>query len=518
MDLENTFKHIETVSHQAIDYLSERANLEKIGKITAISVATYIVANKLYDAFLGPLGSVPGPFYAKFIEVPKIFIDIPKGTSFQMFRDFHDTYGPIVRLGPKTIAVSDKDLIRDVLVTEDLPKGPLYKVFQGHGKLSVFSATDKEWHKRRRRVVAPAFSVKYLKSLEPFMHNVTLNLINKIDRTIASNHGEDNVGQIDIWTLFKSFSLDVLGETAFGTSFDMINDNAHFIPKAINDEMRNGAISAYYPLLSKIFLKGGGKMNPKINEFLRGVIEARLNGTEKREDILQILIETKEADEQDDRLNADAIMGETALFLIAGSETISNTLGFTIINLLRTPGVLAKLYAELDEVHLEEGQAVFGHDQIKNLTYLNAVLYESMRIHTAAGSALPRITSGPTKLAHLNLEKDTVVMTTLYHIHTDKRYWPNPYEFKPERWIPEEQDNFEVNDLDAFFGFSAGSRNCIGKNFAMQEMRLCLASLLKNFEISPIAAEMEQAKELRTYITMTIASHTFDCKVRRRTL
>lgn len=52
----------------------------------------------------------------------------------------------------------------------------------------------------------------------------------------------------------------------------------------------------------------------------------------------------------------------------------------------------------------------------------------------------------------------------------------------------------------------------------MQEMRLCLASLLKNFEISPIAAEMEQAKELRTYITMTIASHTFDCKVRRRTL
>lgn len=51
--------------------------------------------------------------------------------SFQMFRDFHDKYGPIVRLGPKTIAVSDKDLIRDVLVTEDLPKGPLYKVFQG---------------------------------------------------------------------------------------------------------------------------------------------------------------------------------------------------------------------------------------------------------------------------------------------------------------------------------------------------------------------------------------------------
>lgn len=137
------------------------------------------------------------------------------------------------------------------------------------------------------------------------------------------------------------------------------------------------------------------------------MIEARLDEIEnKRHDILQILIDTKEAEEQADRLNAEAIMGETGLFLIAGSETISNTLGFTIINLLRYPETLAKLYAEIDQVHLEEGQIVFDHDQIKNLTYLNAVLNEAMRINTAAGNALPRITTGPTKLGHLNLEKD----------------------------------------------------------------------------------------------------------------
>ncbi|KAI9328648.1 cytochrome P450 [Pilaira anomala] len=85
-----------------------------------------------------------------------------------------------------------------------------------------------------------------------------------------------------------------------------------------------------------------------------------------------------------------------------------------------------------------------------------------------------------------------------------------------ERWIPEERDEFEVNDLEAFFAFSAGSRNCIGKNFALQEMRLCLASLLKNFEISAIPQEMEDAKNIRTFITMTVEKHTFDCKIRRR--
>lgn len=47
-------------------------------------------------------------------------------------------------------------------------------------------------------------------------------------------------------------------------------------------------------------------------------------------------------------------------------------------------------------------------------------------------------------------------MNTLYHIHTSSKYWPNPFEFKPERWLPEEQDDSEFNDLDAFFAFSAG--------------------------------------------------------------
>lgn len=126
----------------------------------------------------------------------------------------------------------------------------------------------------------------------------------------------------------------------------------------------------------------------------------------KRQDILQSLIDTKDAEDEADRLDAAAIMGETGLFLIAGSETTSNTIGFTLISLLRTPEALAKLVAEIDQVELKEGQVVFDHEQIKHLPYLNAVLNESMRIHTAAGGALPRITERPTKLGSLNLEKD----------------------------------------------------------------------------------------------------------------
>jgi cytochrome P450 len=140
---------------------------------------------------------------------------------------------------------------------------------------------------------------------------------------------------------------------------------------------------------------------------LTEIIENRVKETgEKRKDILQSLIDTQNADEHDDRLTMEAIMAETVLFLIAGSETTSNTMGFAIIELLRNPDKLKRLVAEIDQLELEEGQVVFNHEQLKHLTYLNAVINETLRIDTVAGGALPRITTAPTKLGHLNLEKN----------------------------------------------------------------------------------------------------------------
>lgn len=255
-------------------------------------------------------------------------------------------------------------------------------------------------------MIAPAFSIKYLSSLEPYIQKVANSLLEKITQDIAEKHDADNFGQVDIWTLLKCYGLDVIGETAFGSSFNMIEDNSHFIPKAMNDELRDSAISAMFPILSKFILKDGGRTNPKITKFLTEVIEKRMQDKDnKRKDILQSLIDAKDAEDENDRLDTAAIMGETGLFLVAGSETSSNTIGFTIISLLRDPAMLARLVAEIDTVELKEGQVIFDHDQIKNLSYLNAVISESTRIFTAAGGAIPRITEKDCKLGDLSLEK-----------------------------------------------------------------------------------------------------------------
>ncbi|KAI8982259.1 cytochrome P450 [Mycotypha africana] len=434
---------------------------------------------------------------------------------YKAFRDLHDKYGEVVRLGPRSISISNKEMIRQALVTEDLPKGPLYKLFQREGVQTLFSTMDQDWHKKRRRIVSPAFSIKYLNSLEPFMVSVTESLIKKLDADIAASLDEAKYGTVDIWNMVQRLALDVIGETAFGQSFHMVENNSHFVPGAIAEQMRLSAVSVVYPLLSKLFIKNAGKNNPQLTKFLNNVIEERLHNKEsqERKDILQFLINSSQqqaAESHNDKLTAEAIMSETVLFLVAGSETTSNTIGFVFIELLNYPEHLKKLYEEIDTVEWEEGQHVFHHNQIKHLPYLNAVINETLRLDAVAAGALHRMTVKPTVLGHLSLPARIHVNCNIWHAQTSDKYYPDPWAFHPERWIE------GTDDLEAFFPFSAGSRNCIGKNFAMQEMRIAIATLLKTYDIAPIPQEMEDATSRRHFITMTVQKNSFKIKMKRR--
>jgi cytochrome P450 len=125
---------------------------------------------------------------------------------------------------------------------------------------------------------------------------------------------------------------------------------------------------------------------------MKDVIEKRINSGEKRQDILDYLIGTLDTKSEDDRLQLDDIINEVVLFLIAGSETTSNTMGFLFIEMFKNPHVYEKLRNEIDAIEMEEGKTMLMHNQIKSLPYLNAVIDETLRFHPANPGGAPRRT------------------------------------------------------------------------------------------------------------------------------
>ncbi|CAO3622924.1 unnamed protein product [Cunninghamella echinulata] len=497
---------------------SDKAQLEKAGKIAAISLATYIVTEKIYTAYFGPLSKIPSSTYARFFEITRSTFSNPVGTSFKGFIRLNDQYGEVTRLGPNSLLISDRDMLKQILVTDNLQKGEVYDDLGKNNIETLFSTRDKDLHKHLRRLFSPAFSIKYLNSMEGLMHNTLENLINKIDNTIKSSpNGKE--APFDIWKGLQNYSLDIVGDTMFGQSFDMIKNESHPVPDCIAAEVRFATHFVSNPWLLKLLTFGRKgktfKSDPVISKFVRGVIENRVKSGARRNDVLQILLDTQQSPDPKDRLSEIEIVTECILFLMAGSETTSNSLGFTIIEVLRHPEVLKKLREEIDTLEFPNpSRPVFNHEQLKTLPYLNSVMNEVFRTRTIPASGLDRVCDKDVVLGgKLFVPKNTKILCNVYHSHLNEKYWPNASSFIPERWLDGDKSKADINYL---MNFSLGSRNCIGKNFALMEMRLVLATLIKLYDFTAIPEEMKASEDVREFITLTVASNQFKVIMRHR--
>ncbi|KAI9009964.1 cytochrome P450 [Phycomyces nitens] len=496
-----------------IPFFLKETDLIKVGKVAATVLALYYVAHKTQVAFFNPLGNIPGPFSKRFFEGATLY-NTPSGKRFEIYKKYHQKYGHVVRISPSHIIISDKDMIKQILVTEDFEKGPTYSKLRDKDEGNSFNMVDKDLHKQRRRLISPAFSVKYIRSLDPLIEGVAESFVKRINLDIKNSKDGDGFGTIDVWQLLRCLTLDVIGETAFGGTFHMIENDDHAVSRAIMDLTSGVEFSIVHPWITKLILMLDSRRKPLLHDFVSNIISERIESKIKRNDILQILVDTQNANDTKDQLNLEQIMSETTLLLIAGSETTSNTIGFALIEMCRNTDALRKLYAEIDEVEFDKAKGIFKQEQLKSLPYLNAVIKETTRLNHVASYGLERITTYDVVLkGDIVVPKGTRVRCSLPVAQVHPDYWPEPLVFKPERWL---DDSDQKPCTDAFFPFSMGSRNCIGKDFAMNEMRLVLATIIKHFEIKPIPDQLIAAEDKRHFLTLTIKPGSFKINMKSR--
>ncbi|XP_022894366.1 cytochrome P450 CYP82D47-like isoform X2 [Olea europaea var. sylvestris] len=181
--------------------------------------------------------------------------------------------------------------------------------------------------------------------------------------------------------------------------------------------------------------------------------------------------------------DADTIIKATCqTMMLAGTDTMSVTLTWTLSLLLNNRHTLRKAQEELD-LHVSRGRQVQESD-VNNLIYIQAIIKETLRLYPPAQTPPPRESLKDCIVGGYHIPKSTHLYVNLWKIHRDPVVWPNPLEFRPERFITTHKELDVRGQHFEFLPFGSGRRMCPGIGFALQIVTFTLASLLHGFDIS----------------------------------
>ena len=165
---------------------------------------------------------------------------------------------------------------------------------------------------------------------------------------------------------------------------------------------------------------------------------------------------------------------ELMTLLVAGHETTASELAWAFERLTRTPDVLERLSAEIDS---GDGEA-----------YVTATVYETLRRRPVLPNAAPRLVMEPVEVGGWRYEPGVCLIADSYLLHHDPDVYPDPYAFRPERFLDEQPGTY------TWIPFGGGRRRCLGASFAMLEMKIVLRAVLAQNELVSAAPGEEGAR------------------------
>lgn len=382
------------------------------------------------------------------------------GGRFAEFGDIY--YAPSGGVG--LYVVKDPDHVRDVLVTHADAFTKTHTAFEslsevlGEGLLT----TDGAVWQRHRRLLGPAFGKK---AIDGYL----AGMVREAEVTLARmRDGEAR----DVAADLTDLTLRIVGRTLLG--IDVSRDVGR-VASAMNTFQTSLAAPRGLPR----FLRGpverrAAGARADLDTMIGAVIEARRNSGRGASDLLQMLLDATDPDNPGDRLSAKEIKDELVTFLLAGHETTSNALAWTMYLLSQNQPAEQAL---LDELRGTLGDRLPQPEDMEKLAYASRVVKEAMRLYPPA-FVLARRAARETTIGRYVVPRGSEVVVWLYFTHRDPRYYPDPESFRPERFEAEAE---AARPKQSYLPFGAGPRACIGRAFAQAEATLLLACLYQRF-------------------------------------
>ncbi|CAH0395530.1 unnamed protein product [Bemisia tabaci] len=438
-----------------------------------------------------------------YIPFPRdsVFYPVHKVDTIKRFYDELAPHpvGGFYKMSRPYLMIRDPEIIRKILI-KDFP------YFVNHGmqifpdldpvNQHVFNIDDERW-KGVRQKMAPIFTPQKLKMMWPLMLECRDALGKYLDQLIETRD------QIEIREVMSKFALDVIGTCGFGLECDAIQNEDSELRRVVSGgtatqdsnrpAVRSFLRSTGLPLIRLLRLK---RIPETVDDFflglVRGAADAPAHETANRTDIVQHLVNAQRQEQQAlqsqnkaEPLMTESIVASQAFVLfVAGFDTTSGTLGYCLYELSLHPEIMEKCRNEVKSV-LEKNGGTISYDCLKDMTYLQCVIDETLRKYAILGW-LDRLCGEDYKIETPSLsytiKRGTRCLIPAHALHRDPKYFPDPERFDPDRFNEENKHKIVPG---TYLPFGDGPRICMGMRFAHMEMKTALAFLITRYDFEP---------------------------------
>ncbi|KAG8191701.1 hypothetical protein JTE90_016486 [Oedothorax gibbosus] len=367
-----------------------------------------------------------------------------------------------------------------------LDKPMFYKFVHPIVGTGLLTSDGEKW-KPRRRLLNSSFRVPVIQEFIPDF--------NKHSAKLVSILKEKAGGEIvELATPIAHCMLDIVGDTIVGTHIGAQDNENHEYIKGLRSTFfaafQRTIKLWYWPEFTFRYSEEGNIFyrSLKYTHDLRNLVlqrkkkEYHFRGTDERgpkslmDNLLSFHMEKKNLTEED-------IKEEVDTFLAAGNETTAASLLFTCYLVGLDKKVQSEAQNELDRIFGDDTLRCVTKEDLAEMSYLECIIKESLRLFPTVPFVARKVPKGGKTICGYKLPPGTTILIIPYITHRDPDIYPEPERFDPTRFFPE---NCANRSQYAYIPFLAGARNCIGQKFAMIEMKVVLAYVLRNFTIESL--------------------------------
>jgi len=428
-------------------------------------------------------------------------------------------------MGRSFIAVLDADAVKLILTSSASAEHPRFikgffylKNVIGNGLVTLEGS---DWH-RHRRIIQPSFNTYHLKES---LNSCVPGMVQRMIKCWKERPNAD----IDVSGHFSALTLDIIGKVAFSHDFHSLSAIEAWSKEGTNEiELGDDLIKSLYESLSpsttRMLLINFGLswlirfvlpalhetqvlLDKAVDSVVQKAHEKYRTGGIQRDGqnppsdvkcLLELLFDAKDLESSSNRtLTHKELQAEMKTFIVAGHETTATLCNWAIYCLIRYPHIQDRVVDDIKKNAPHAGTITL--DLLDKMDYFDAFLNEVLRLYPPVGLITRTNTIGINLLGEF-IPKNTRIFIPIFLLHRHPKYWTDPLEFKPERWLKSKREDEKFHHF-AYLPFSAGGRNCIGQKFAIYEAKLILAPVIREFEIKASPLMDDADIKLKSFIT-----------------